>query len=195
MYDQLYNHLDKSKHLYIFQSGFQTLHSVVTCLLKSTNDWYVHIDNSKFSTVIFIDLKKAFDTVDHGIFPAKLHHYGINGIEHVWFRSYLNNHKQFCKVNGESSKIQSIEIRFPQVSCPGPLLFLLYINDLPLALSEAHATMYADDTTISNSSDNMEDLVAVVNSKLSHLNLWLQGNKLSLNVIKAQAMIIGSKKS
>ena len=122
-----------------------------------------------------------------------MHHYGINGIEHDWFRSYLNNRKQVCKVNGKSSKIQSIEIGVPQGSCLGPLLFLLYINVLPFALSEVHATIYADDTTISYSSDNMEDLVAVVNSDLSRLNRWLQGNKLSLNVIKIQAMIIGSK--
>ena len=113
VYDHLYNHLDKNKHLYIFQSGFRSLHSVVTCLLKSTNDWYVNIDNSKVSAVIFIDFKKAFDSVDPGILLAKLHHYGINGIKHDWFRSYLDNRKQFYKVTGESSKIQSIEIGVP----------------------------------------------------------------------------------
>ena len=143
----------------------------MTWLLKSTNDWYANIDNSIFSAVIFIDLKKAFDTLDDGMFLAKLYHYGVNRIEHDWFRSYLNNRKQFCKVNGDSSKLQSIEIGILQGSCLGPLLFLLYINDLPFALpSEAHATMYADEATISYSSDNMEDLVAVFNSELSRLN-------------------------
>ena len=122
-----------------------------------------------------------------------MHHYGNDGIEHDWFRSYLNNRKQFPKVNGESSKIQSVKIGVPQDSCLRPLLFLLCINDLPFAPSEAHATMYADDTTISYSSDNMEDLVAVFNSELSRLNRWLQGSKLSLNVIKTQAMMFGSK--
>ena len=190
VYDQLNNHLDKIKHLYIFQSGFRSLHSVVTCLLKSTNDWYVNVDNSIVSAVIFIDFKKAFDSVDPGILLGKLHHYGINGIEHDWFRSYLDNRMQFYKVTGESSKIQSIEIGVPQGSCLGPLLFLLCIKDLPFALSGAHATMYSDDTTISYSSENMKDLVAVVNSDLSGLNRWLQGNKPSLNVIKTQATII-----
>ena len=165
----------------------------MTCLLKSTNDWYVNIDNSKVSAVIFIDLKQAFDNVDHGILLAKLHHCGINGIEHDWFRSYLNNRRQFCKVNSEPSKIQSIEIGVPQGSCLGPLIFLLYINDLPFALSEAHATIYAYDTTISYSSDNMKDLVAVINSELSRRNQLLQGNKLPLKVIKTQAIIMGSK--
>jgi len=86
-----------------------------------------------------------------------------------------------------------VGIRVPQGSCLGPLLFLLYINNLPFALSEVHATMYADGTTISYSSDNMEDLVAVVYSEISLLNRWLQGNKLSLNIVKARAMITGSK--
>ena len=125
--------------------------------------------------------------------PAKLHHYGINGIKYDWFCSYLNIRKQFCKANGESSKIQSIDSGVPQGSCLGPLHFFLCINDLPFALREAHDTLYANDATISYSSVNMEDLVAVVSSQLSRLNRWLQGNKLSLNVIKAQAMIIGSK--
>ena len=195
MYDQLYNHLVKNKRLYfyLFQSGLRTLHSIVTCLLKSSNDWYVNIDNSKVSAVIFIDLKKAFDTVAHGTLFAKLHHYCINRIENDWFRSYLNTYKQFCKVNGESSKIPFIEIGVQQGSCLWPLLFLLYINDLLFALSETHATMYADDTTTRYSSDNMEGLVAVINSELSRRNQWLQGNKLSLNVIKTQAMTVGSK--
>ena len=82
IYDQLYNHLDKNKQLYTHQSSFRALHPVVTCFLKSTNGWYVNIDNSKVNAVIFIDLKKAFDTVDNDILLAKLRHYGVNGIEH-----------------------------------------------------------------------------------------------------------------
>ena len=96
--------------------------------------------------------------MDHDILLAKMHHYGINGIEHEWFRSYLNNRKQFCKVNGVSSEIQAIEIGIPQGSCLGPLLFLLYVNDLPFALKKA-------DTTICYSSDIIEDLNAVVNAE------------------------------
>ena len=126
--------------------------------------------NSKVKAVIFIDVKKAFDTVDHDILLAKMHHYGINGIEHNWFCSYSNNRKQFCYVNGVSSEIQAIDIGVPQGSCLGPLLFLVYVNDLPFALKKVHATMYADDTTICYSSDDIEDLNTVVNAELTCLN-------------------------
>ena len=117
VYDQLYNHLDRNNHLYMHQLSFQALHSVVTYFLKTTHDWYVNIDNSKVNAVIFIDLKKAFDTVDHDILLAKMLYYGIKGIEPDWFRSNLNNRKQFCNVNGVSSEIQTIDIGVPQGSC------------------------------------------------------------------------------
>ena len=129
--------------------------------------------------MIFIDLKKAFYTVDHAILLDKLKFDGISGLEHDWFRSYLNNRKQFCKVNGVSSDIKDIDIGVPQGSSSGPLLFLLYINDLPFALKKAKANMYAGDTTISYSSKNLEEVHNVLN-----------GNKLSLNVVKTQAMIV-----
>ena len=109
-----------------------------------------------------------------------------------WFSSYLDNRRQFCKVNSVCSDLAEINIGVPQGSCLRPLLFLIYINDLPFALKRAKATMYADDTAISFSSDNIEEIDAVVNAELACPEKWLQGNKLSLNVVKTQAMIIGS---
>ena len=193
IYDQLYQYLDKHKYLVSHQSGFRSLHSVVTCLLKGTNDWYIDIDNGRYTAMIFIDLKKAFDTVDHQILLDKMQFYGITGRAHKWFSSYLDYRKQYCRVNGATSSIENIDIGVPQGSCLGPLLFLLYINDLPFALKKAKATMYADDTAISYSSDKSEELDLVINEELSCIERWLQGNKLSLNVVKTQAMIIGSK--
>ena len=169
IYDQLYEYLDSNKHLIIDQYGFRNLHSVVSCLLSCTNDWYANIDRGKFTAMTFLDLKKAFDTVDHQILLNKMRNYGINGLEHQWFSSYLDNRRQFCKVNGVCSDLAEINIGVPQGSCFGPLLFLIHINDLPFALKRAKATMYADDTAISFSSDNIKEIDAVVNTELACL--------------------------
>ena len=138
-------------------------------------------------------LKKAFDTVYHQILLDKMQFYGITGLAHKWLSSYLDNRKQYCRVNGTTSSIENIDIGVPQGSCLGPLLFLLYINDLPFALKRAKATMYADDTAISYSSNKSEELDFVINEELSYIERWLQGNKLSLNVVKTPAMILGSQ--
>ena len=193
MYGQLYQYLDEKKLLYLNQSGLRSLHSCVTCLLKSTNDWYTDIDRGNVNAVVFIDLKKAFDTVDHSILLEKLSLYAIRGIELEWFRSYLNGRQQCCKVNGHISKIESLRYGVPQGSCLGPLPSLMYINDLPLSLDNAKVTMYADDTSIFYSSKSVDAINSAINDDLSNLKLWLEGNKLSLNVSKTQAMLIGSR--
>ena len=192
LYKQFYDYLNTNKLIYQHQSGFRSLHSVVTCLMANTNDWYLNIDKGKYTGLIFIDLKKAFDTVDHDILLKKLEKYGVSGLEYDWFTSYLNNRKQFCKVNGVSSDIKNINCGVPQGSCLGPLLFLIYINDLPFSLKKGHVSMYADDTTISYSSKNLDVLQHDLNCDLLNLQNWLHGNKLSLNVVKTQSLIIGS---
>ena len=108
---QVLIHLHFNKYLYMLQSSLRALHLVVTGLLKSTNDWYVNIGGSKVNAVIFIDLKMAFDTADHDTLLAKMHHCGMNGVEHNCFCSYLNNRKQFCNASGVFSEFQAIEIR------------------------------------------------------------------------------------
>ena len=191
--NQLYDYLDRNKHLFSNQSGFRALHSVVTCLLNNTDDWYVNMDDGRYTANIFINLKEAFDTVDHDILLAKLKKYGVENLELAWFTSDLTYRKQFYKVNGTCSKTKDIHCGVPQGSCLGPLLFLIYINDLPFALKKGNVTMYADDTSISYSSSSLVDIEQTLNSELNDLKLWMQGNKLSLNVLKAQAMVVGSQ--
>ena len=193
VYNHLYDYLDKNRLLFSKQSGFRSLHSVVTCLLNCTNEWYINMDKGQYTAMVFIDLKKAFDTVDHEILLKKLTKYGIIGLENNWFASYLDNRMQFCRVNGVSSMLENINCGVPQGSCLGPLLFLIYINDLPFCLQNSNVTMYADDTTISYSSNNIDELNNYLNRDLNCLEHWLQGNKLSLNVIKTQAMVVGSR--
>ena len=192
IFNQFYEYLDVNKSLYKHQSGFRLLHSVATALMASTNDWYLNIDKGKYTGLIFIDLKKAFDTVDHEILLKKLKMFGVTGLEHDLFISYLDNRKQFCRVDGTSSDVKGINCGAPQGSCVGPLLFLIYINDLPFALQKSHVSTHADDTTISLSSKSIADLQNDLNLDLLKLQDWLHANKLSLNVVKTQSLIIGS---
>ena len=113
------------------QSGFRALHSNITCVLKCTYDWFSGIDKGLFTGMICIDLKQAFDTVDHEILCKKLTHYGVLGRELSWFKFYLSNRRQYCRVNGVDSNMENIKVGVQQCSCLGPFLFLVYINDLP----------------------------------------------------------------
>ena len=110
-----------------------------------------------------------------------------------WFRSYLSNRKQFCRVNGVDSNVAEIEVGVPQGSCLGPLLFLIYINDLPQAVQDSSVTMYANDTSLCHQSHDLTQLNEAINSDLKKLETWLNGNKLSLNVAKTHSMLISTK--
>ena len=118
--------------------------------------------------------------------------YGVSGNELAWFTSYLQDRRQLCKVTGVSSRIEEIHCGVPQGSCLRPLLFIVYINDLPFCLESCQVTMYADDSSISFFAKSVNDLNMTLNKELDSLRKWLQGNKLSLNVFKTKAMVIGS---
>ena len=127
IYNQLYDYLDPNKLLSSRQSGFRSLHPVVTCILKSTDKWYISMNNSHYTAVAFIDLKKAFVTVDHSILLKKMGKYRIRGTEMSWFHSYLKFRRQLFRVNRENLETQNTEIGVPQGSCLRPHLFLLYL--------------------------------------------------------------------
>ena len=169
IYNKLYDYLDKNRILFYKQSGFRSLRSVVTCLLICTNDWYVNMDKGKYAAMVLIDLKKAFDTVDHEILLRKLTKYGIIGLENTWFASDLEKRMQFCRVNGVSANLDNINCGVPQGSSLGSLLLLIHINDLPFPLQNSQVTMYADDNTISYSSNNIDDLNDNLNRGLNCL--------------------------
>ena len=193
VYEQLYAYLEEHDILCQNQSGFRANHSTVTALLEATDSWAYNIDNGKINGVIFLDLKKAFDTVDHQILLSKLSYYGIHGKSFKWFQSYLENCTQKCSVNGSLSNSCSLTCGVPQGTILGPLLFLLYINDLPNCLSNCKPRMYADDTHLTYASSNLENLQFCLNEDLANVFDWLQANKLTLNMTKTEFMLIGSR--
>ena len=193
VFSQLYEYLDKNKLIHYKQSGFRSLHSAFTCLLKSTDDCYANMGKGRFTATVFIDFKKAFDTVNHDILLQKIEKYGVIGHEHIWFFSYMKNRRQLYRVNGVAPNIGEINCWVPQGSCLGSLLFLIYINDLPFSLKNSEVTMYTDDTSISCSSKNIHELNETLNGVLDSLKQWLEGNELSLKVIKTQAIVICSR--
>ena len=176
------------------QSGFRSLHSTVTALLEATNCWAYNIDSGNVNSVIFLDLKKAaFNTVDHEVLLSKLHAYGIRGAAGNWFKSYLSGRNQQCSVNGHLSNSRSLICGIPQGTILGPLLFLVYINDLPNCLAHAEPRMYADDTHLTFASNNMKDSEFYQNQDLANVNQWLIANKLTLNQSHTEFMLIGSR--
>jgi hypothetical protein len=193
VYEQLFSYFNDNNLLTFCQSGFRSFHSTLTALTEATNSWSVNIDNGLLNGVVFLDLKKAFDTIDHSIILQKLQFYGIEKESLKWFQSYLDNRKQMCCVNGYMSNSRSVSCGVPQGSNLGPLLFLIYINDLPNCLSTASPRMFADDTNVSFASPTLSELENVLNRELQNLNIWLKVNRLSLNIAKTEFMIIGSR--
>ena len=193
LYNQLYSYLTKFELLSNSQYGFRKFHSTAFALLDCTNDWYVNLDRKMFNLVVLIDLKKAFDTVDHQILLRKLELYGIKGQALSLLKSYLTNRNKKCQIQNSFSSEQLITCGVPQGSIVGPLFFLLYINDLPRCLNKTKPRMFADDTNLTASGDSVPIVQAALNSDLENLRKWLIANKLSLNVAKTEFMLIGSK--
>ena len=163
-------------------------------LLEASNSWSVNIDNGLINGVIFIDLKKkAFHTIDHKILLRKLASYGIDHTALKWFDTYLSDRQQKCVVNGELSGVRAVTCGVPQGSLIGPLLFMIYINDLPNCLSKALPRMYADDISITIAASSLPELELALNTELANLHEWLNVNKLSLNIAKTELMLIGSR--
>ena len=148
MYTRLYNFLDIHNCIYNLQFGFREKHSTNHALFSITEKIREALDNNNFACGIFIDLQKAFDTVDHNILLQKLNHYGIRGVANDWFNSYLSNRSQFVSIYGFKSKTKNISIGVPQGSLLGPLLFLIYINDLNVAINYAIVHHFADGTNL-----------------------------------------------
>ena len=189
MYTRLYNFLDIHNCIYNLQFGFREKHSTNHALFSITEKIREALDNNNFACGIFIDLQKAFDTVDHNILLQKLNHYGIRGVANNWFNSYLSNRTQFVSINGFQSKTKNISIGVPQGSVLGPLLFLIYINDLNVAINYAIVHRFADDTNLLITGKSLKTIKKHTNIDLKLLCNWLKANIISLNSSKTEAIL------
>jgi hypothetical protein len=147
------------------------------------------MDNSLYSCGIFIDLKKAFDTVDHSILLGKLNYYGFRGIINTWFSSYLQDRIQTTQIDNSVSNKMKVGHGVPPGSVLGPLLFLLYINDIQSCSDKFSFYLYADDTNLLYADKSLRKIEQIVNVEIKNLNSWLVANKLTLNVKKTNFII------
>jgi hypothetical protein len=149
------------------------------------------LNEKKHTLAVFCDLRKAFDSCDHKILLKKMSQLGIRGAALEWFANYLTNRKQFVFLNNTSSLLRATSLGVPQGSILGPILFLIYINDLPDSC-ELFALLFADDTTLVTSGENLADLITYTNNQLHKISTYFRLNKLALNPKKTQFILISN---
>jgi hypothetical protein len=192
MYQRLNEFVTKKNILFPDQHGFRSGHSTALPLINIYDKITHAIDQNEYSIGIFLDLAKAFDTVDHNILLSKLENYGVRGIPLLWFKDYLSNRFQQVKCNGTISSFKLIKFGVPQGSILGPLLFLLFINDLPNASSLLHFVLFADDSNVFISHSSYSELFKILNKELILVSDWFKANRLSLNLNKTNYILFSS---
>jgi hypothetical protein len=175
------------------QFGFRTGTSTSDAILQFTDFCYDSLNQKKILAAVFLDLSKAFDTVNHFILLQKLNHIGVRGIMKDWFASYLNKRFQYVSIANNNSSRLNIKIGVPQGSILGPLLFLIYINDMCRSSDHLQFVHFADDTTVFTSGPSFDFVTRSMNGGLAGVDRWLTANRLSLNVDKTNFMIITNR--
>ena len=182
MYKRVSQFLTENNIIYDLQFGFRQNFSTAHALINLTENIRQALDEGYIGCGIFVDLQKAFDTVDHEIILAKLDHYGVCGVSNEWFRSYLSDHQQYVSTNGYDSG-----------RCSRSPTFLLYINDLNQAIKFCKVHHFADDTNLLYLGKSFKNLNKFVNIDFKNLVNWLNANKVSLNVKKLKWLYLNLK--
>ena len=193
MYDQMYEYLNQNNLFSKHQFGFRPYHSTTTTLLDCTNEWYTNMDRGLYNLVVFLDLKKAFDTVDHEILLSKFEMYGFQRKALNLLRCYLTHRTQSCQLASILSVEKEIICGIPQGSILGPLLFIMYINDLPSCLERTTPRMFADDTNLTAVGRTISEAEERASVDMRNVQKWLCANKLSLNIAKTEYVLIGTR--
>ncbi|PFX15504.1 putative RNA-directed DNA polymerase from transposon BS [Stylophora pistillata] len=188
IHKQLASFFDDHNLLCKLQSGFRRMHSTETAVTYFADEILLNMDKGLVTGSVFIDLAKAFDTVDHDILLRKLEYYGICEESLLWFKDYFTGRKQFVQIDSHSSEELAITSGVPQGSILGPLLFIVYINDLPRCVKHCSVNMYADDTVLYLAGPTVDNLTFYFNQDLQCLSEWLEDNNLVLNVSKTKTL-------
>ena len=194
IYARVYSYLVTKDMIYSKQFGFRSHHSTNHAIISITEHIRHLLDNGHYVCGIFVDLEKAFDTVNHNILCKKLEFYGLRGNINKLLQSYLGNRKQYVSLNGFDSEVKNVICGVPQGSSLGPLLFLLYINDFRICLSETSSGHFADDTFIIYNSKKPKTIETIINTELKQVVKWLRLNRLSLNASKTELIFFHSKR-
>ena len=193
LYNQILSHLIKYDLLCPHQSGFRLGYSTQDVLLHVTDKWLKAIDDGKYTGVVFLDLAKAFDTVDYSILCTKLTYYGFRESSYDLLCDHLAGRQQRVLFHGDLSDWGAVSIGVPQGSILGPLLFALYINDLPSVVNHCMLDLYADDAEMHCSHSDLNVVETCLQSDLDCVATWLHSSRLCLNVDKSNCMLIGSR--
>ena len=193
IHKRLYKFISRFDLLHENQFGFRPHFSSEMAILHAYDNIISNLDKKKHTLGIFLDLSKAFDTINHDILFTKLPYYGIRGVAIDWFRNYLTNRLQFVSYNHKKSSYSNVCCGVPQGSILGPLLFILYINDLVHTCKFSKFILYADDTNILVSHKDLHHLIENANSDLENISNWFKANKLSLNVNKSNYIIFKNR--
>ena len=192
VHHQLYSFCNEHKLLSPFQCGFRSNHSTEFAAVAFSDYVRRGMDQGLLTGAVFIDLRKAFDSVDHDLLISKLQSYGLKNIELNWFKSYLLDRKQVVRIGTETSDYCTITSGVPQGSILGPLLFVLFINDLPNVLTKCRILMYADDTVMYFSAADSQVIADTLTNELLLVNKWLIDNNLFMHEGKTECMLFGT---
>ena len=193
MFHRLYNFLTKFDVLFQHQFGFREKHSTILALIEITDNIKEELDRGHSVIGTYLDLSKAFDTVKHSILLDKLKFYGIRGLAYKWFEQYLTGRQQLTYINGTYSNFREINSGVPQGSVLGPLLFLLYVNDITSCVVNHKLRLFADDTNLFVSGKNLKDVFSTTQNILNNLINWFKDNQLTLNVEKTCYSVFTNK--
>ena len=187
MYDKMISFLLLNNSLYEHQYGFRAKHSTIHPIIHLLNHCAeaTNKHDSEFTMVVLFDLSKAFDVINHKILLHKLNICGIRGIANDWLESYLSNRTQFVEIDDMKSSYQHVPCGVPQGSILGPLLYLIYVNDIWKSC-DSKIFSFADDTTLCVSIPNLDDVYDTINNDINKMHTWLCANRLSLNANENQ---------